>query len=308
MKMCRNTILSNRDTEVLLFLWKYRLATFQAIKARFFASGSSRRAYDRIRKLQSGEFVVQEKITGTRNRVWCLGKRGFNYLSGNVLPDLKTNRFRPHQQYHDLIASSALLGEWLVRIPPKVKIVSEQQLKSMELPELSKMFPTDMEHHPDGIWLFASGKEKTAVALEVELSAKSSKRYEQVCAFYSSNTAFENVIWIVKSPEHGNQILEASRRHGIPREGIHLFVTLDQFKAHIWQSPIRNNTLRGFTMGKVLQTLATGNKLSHSGLGVNVGSTGGQIEVKKTTTSPLLDFNFKLGKSTFYANQDAKNS
>lgn len=306
MKPLRNAILSNSDQEILFFLWKFRLATFQAIKARYFPKDSARKAYDRLRKLEQGKFISQEKIPGTANRIWCLGKRGFEFLIGNTLADLKTNRYRPHRQNHDLLASCALLGDWLHGTPKGVKIITEQQLKSVEIPELTKMFPSELEHHPDGIWLFSSGNEAVAVALEVELSAKTTKRYEQVCAFYSSNTAFENVIWIVRSPDHGNQILNASRMHGIPREGIHLFVTLDHFKASLWQSPIRNSTLKGISMAELLKSLALGRKRTHLETGINVGSTRGQFEVKKAPTNPLLDFSLNLENSYSSASKTAR--
>jgi hypothetical protein len=277
------------------FLWKFRLATFKTLQMRFFKNDSAKRTYDRLRKLEGAEFIKLDTISGKPLRIWRLEKRGFDFLEEHSLPELKAKRFRPHRCYHDLLASAALVGDWLHQVPPTVKIVSEQEIKSLEIPELSAVFPEKMDHDPDGIWFFPATKK--AVALEIELSAKSSKKYEQTCAFYSSSSAFDYVVWIVRSPAHGNQILESSRRYGIPREGVHLFVTLDQFKAELWQSHFRNGQFRGISMAQFLSSVATSGKVSRFEQGITPASSSGHLEITQTHQSPLLDFSFSLRNS-----------
>lgn len=297
MTALRNAILSNEEADLLRFLWKYRVATFGTLKAIYFPARSPKSAYDRCRKMEAGQFVAIEKIPGQKERVFRLDRRGFQYLQANVLPNLKTKYYKPQSHFHDLVASAALIGDWLYSPQSNVRIVSEQEIKSVDIPEISKAFPNGLSHDPDGIWIFRAGKSSRVIALEVEVSGKTDRRYEEVCAFYSSDTFFEHVFWIVKSREHGNQILECSQRHGIPREGVHLMVLLEDFKMNLWDSVIRNGNFKDLPMGMVLNSISKGKDPRTSEPGVTSRSPSGHLGVIQGGRSPLLDFRFSLNNS-----------
>lgn len=308
MRSLRNAILSNEEADLLRFLWKYRVATFRTLKTIYFPTRSSKSAYDRCRKMEAGQFVAIEKIPGQKDRVFRLDRRGFQYLQANVLPNLKTKYYKPQSHYHDLVASAALIGDWLYKPLGSVRIVSEQEIKSVDIPEINKAFPNGLSHDPDGIWIFRSGKANRYLGLEVEISGKTDRRYEEVCAFYSSDTFFEHVFWIVKSREHGNQILECSQRHGIPREGVHLMVLLEDFKMNLWDSVVRNGNFKDLPMGLVLNAIANDTDPRNSESGVTYRSSSGHIGVIKAGRSPLLDFGFSLNNSAVSSAAASPNS
>lgn len=289
-------ILSNKDVELLFHLWKFRLATFKTVQQVIFHEESPKVVYDRLRKLKRGQFITIEKMPGTALRVICLEKLGFNYLAYNVLPELKSKRYRPHSHHHDLLASAGLIGDWTSGPPTGVRLISEQELKSVDISELSKSYPQGLEHHPDGIWVFTYGKEKEAVALEVELTAKSSLRYEQICTFYGSDPFFRNVIWIIKSTAHGNQILQASKKYGVVRQGVHLFILRKDFESLLWRSPIKNSLFKGMPLACLMHALAAGNSICLEKNSVIQASPQHPLDVISDRIAPLLDFSFNLEK------------
>ena len=306
--LLRNPILSSKEVELLLFLWKFRLATFETLRRIAFPSLSAKSAYDRLRKLRSGGFVSVVKIEGRADRVWRLEKRGMDYLTHHVLPELKANRFKPHYNYHDLLASAALIGEWFCGTPRGVRIISEQEMKTVEIAELTRNFPQGMDHHPDGIWILNSGEETKRLALEVELSAKSSKRYQEVGVFYASDTFFDHVVWIIRSKDHGNQILTATRKFGIPRDGVHLFVLLEDFKENLWQSKIRNGDFNGKSLASFFGLMLQRDFINSREPGIISGSPSGHQSVIREHPSPLLDFRFNLGVKRSSENQSTPTS
>lgn len=247
-----NPILSKDDVGVLFFLWKHRIATFAALRSIFYPKVSGKRAYYLLSRLKQGDFVSVDKMDGTRQFVWCLAPRGFKYLCANVLPELRAKTYRPQSPYHDLMVASALLGRWQLKPPEDVSIISEQELSTTELTILPYELRKNMERKPDGLWIFNSGKEKFAIALEVETSGKSSERYEQICAFYTSQLFFRYVVWIVATKTLGRRILECSRAHGIPRDGLNLFIEQKDFVENEWNSKILNESMKGRTLGNLL--------------------------------------------------------
>lgn len=251
-----NPILLSKDQAILKFLWRHRIATFKALKTIFYPEMSAQQAYYQLRRLRRGQFVKVDMIDGTKKTTWRLDLRGFQYLTANSLPALKTKGFRTYSPYHDLVVASALLGGWVNKCPSNVKIVTEQEMNALDLAFLPTEIRKEREHQADGIWIFQTGKERKAIALEVELSAKTDERYEQTCSFYASQLFFENVIWVVSDRTLAQRILDASQRHGVPREGLHLFVLQKNFERLGWNSKFENKSLEHIALGTFLSRRA----------------------------------------------------
>lgn len=285
-----NPILSIKDRDILIFLWRHRISTFAALKYIFYPGVAGDKVYFQLLRLRRGEFVKVEKIDGTKNFVWCLGARGFRYLLANYLPELKTKMYRPQSPFHDLIVAGALLGDWGLEPPSNVDIITEQEISSIEIASLPYDLRKKMEHKPDGLWLIPSGQQNRAVALEVEISAKSAERYEQICAFYSSQIFFEYIVWVVESKALGKKILDCSRRHGMPREGIHLFIEKKDFVISGWDCKILNESMNGLSLADFLMRFAGVQVRESSKKRLNVGSTLTQAGIKNQSPSPFLNF------------------
>lgn len=301
-------ILSSKDRDALYFLWRHRIATFRGLKTVFYPELSNEQAYYHLRRLRRGQYVRVEKADGTRNKVWCLDQRGFRYLVSVSLPELKVKTYKPQRAYHDLMASAVLLGHWAIKQPSNVKLLSEQEMVALELVELPRELRKEREHQPDGIWIFNSGGTSKAIALEVELSGKSSERYEQICSFYTSQIFFENIIWIVECKSLAQKILECSRRHGIPREGIHLFILQKTFEELGWDSTFLNESMGSKSLGNVLTQMAgLGNRIAAPPL-VRHESASNPPSVPQRQQNPFLDFSFSLGNLSILRNRQGPTS
>lgn len=284
-----------------MFLWRHRIATFQTLKVIFFSQESPKTAYFRLKALSAGGFLRIEKITGTPNKIIFLGKRGFEFLSANLLPDdLAHQMYQPHRQYHDLMAMSALLGDWYASSPKNVRIVTEQELATTHISDLPIHLRKSLNHKPDGLWIYTNGEDKKAIALEVEITAKSSPRYEKICAFYTSELFFEKVIWIVANKTLGNRILDDSRYYGNSRENLHLFVEQADFEKNLWQSKVMNKSFGGATMAEVLNSLVKPVNSNALINGLKQVSSESKAEAKHQNQNFFLDFGFRLGIPTAY--------
>lgn len=269
-------ILSEKDQDILIFLWKHRIATFEALRTFFYPDLCKKKAHRRLLRLKQGEFVKSDKMDGTRRLVWYLDTRGFKYLVANFLPELKAKTYRPQSPYHDLMVAGALLGPWKLSPPESVKIITEQELVTTEQEALPYELRKKMEHRPDGLWVMGAGNEKMAVALEVELSGKSSDRYEQICSFYTGNLFFKHVVWIVADKTLGRRIFHSSRKSGIPREDLHLFIEQKDFMERGWDCTILNESMNGISLANLLNTES----------GVKIRS---QLESRRTHDGPSTD-------------------
>jgi DNA-binding PadR family transcriptional regulator len=289
-----NPILSNRDTSILAFLWRYRIATFRAIKTVFFSHASNQQAYYELRRLRRGEYVNVEKIEGTRKVVWTLGTRGFKYLAANVLPELKIKAFRPQSHYHDLLVAAALTGSWLNKAPGAVQMVTEQELRALYLSSIPRELTKDEKHKPDGLWIFSSGKERKAIALEVETSAKTDERYEHIAAFYTSELFFESVVWVVKDKALGRRIHAASEKYGRPRAGLHLFLLQEDMEKHGWDSEFLNQSMGEESLGEYLNRRAGSGTTGAIKQGITRESPTNHPGIPREEIDPFLDFRVSL--------------
>lgn len=293
-KKILNPVLLNKDRQVLHFLWRHRVATFRGIKAVFYQKQSNEQAYYHLRRLKLGQYVKVEYIDGTKKKVWSLDKRGFKFLVSEVLPELKTKTYKPQQAYHDLMVGAALLGYWATNLPSDVKTLSEQEMVSFDPVDLPMELRRERKHQSDGVWIFESGKQSKGIALEVELSGKSSERYEQICSFYTSNLFFEHIVWIVESRSLAIKILECSRRFGIPREGIHLFVLQRDFETLGWDSCFLNESMKTQTLAMKLQEMAGRKFKEMNQPSISVESASNPLGLPEDTKNPFLDFSFSL--------------
>jgi hypothetical protein len=310
MPKVRNPILYKNDQDILRFLWRHKIATFQALKTIFFPKHTAPSAYYRLRALKYGGLITMEKIKGTPDNVWLLAKGGFQYLNSTIMQDEITSRvYRPYSLYHDLVVMSALLGDWYKQAPDIVRVVSEQELTGTYIGELPTNLRKSLDHKPDGLWIFKNGKESKAIALEVEMSTKAFPRYEKTCAFYTAEPFFDKVIWIVEGRSAANKILDASRSFGIVRDGLHLFVEFEDFKMNLWQANILNKSASGATMADILNSKTEPGTVHKIKTGLQQGSSGPPVAAQRTNHNFYLDFGLRLGIPLGYkTSETAKNA
>jgi len=299
MKKLWNPIFRKEDIEILLFLWRHRIATFQALKIIFYPTLSNRQAYDRLKRLRQGNYLVLESLQGTHNRIWQLGKRGQLYVQNELMIESKTKTHNPQSGRHDLIVMAMLLGDWMKKVPESVKMVTEMELMETEIMELPKELRDKPDHRSDGIWIFKNGDSHFGISLEVEINRKSIVRYEAIGSFYNRNLFFKNVIWLINSKSHAAAIQEASQKFGNLRPGLHLFILQKDFEQFLWQSKFLNVSMQNLTVSSFLHQQLSPALLTPL-RDLSPASLGPLTNHKNAKYSPLLNFELSLSNSVAY--------
>jgi hypothetical protein len=294
------TVISQRDEELLLFLWRHRVSTFQTLKSLFFPNTGNETVYNRLRKLRSVDYVSTDFIEHKGKTVWCLGERGFRFLDSYRLPELKTKGFRPKNRYHDLLVMSALLGDWYKKLPDGVDIVTDQELLTCEPGCLPAKLYSQFKHRPDGIWVKPHGREISAVGLEVEINAKAESRYEDICSFYGGFHFIEYVIWVVPERSLAKKILRIAAAGALPREGHHLFILLEDFEKHIWSARFINSSMKDVTMAEFLHKKLNQPFRSPIESRIETPVEHHAVEGCRSINSPLLNFSLSIERLNAY--------
>lgn len=228
--------LTQRDVEILCFLWKFKVSTTEIIHKTFLSNITFKSAYNKLIRLKQKSYIeVHVNQTGG-DPVWVLQKKGFEVVK-NILPELRADCFKSENKEHDLLASSIQLGEIYKIVPGDITLVTEQMLSSYDLEFLPNWVPNVNEHIPDGYWYFIKGNDIKLLSLEVELNNKSRTRYKAYANFYEQFGKDSRVLWVVKSKYQIKQILESMYEYE-PDYKIHNFIFLKDILKHGWSSRI----------------------------------------------------------------------
>ena len=243
---------NERDLEIFLFLWRWKLATTKAIADRFFPNLHPVIAYNRLNALKRGGFIQIQTLDSHGDRfVWILTQKSFRMLR-NHLPALKEEGFRSENIEHDFYTSAVHLGEWLVQQPIKVELFSEQELRRYSLDHYPRWVPRTKLRRPDGYWHVPYNTQMITVALEVELTAKCVDDYGVLARFYKDNPKVTRVVWITRTLSMAKYIEEKIRKEGTKEAPKHNFVVLSDFLKLVWHAPVLFGYEQGKTLGYVL--------------------------------------------------------
>ncbi len=236
--MSSNPILSiHRDIPLLIFLWKWKIATTSALHKRYFLKCRPHRAYCRLLNLTKAGYLDRKTIGAAFETVWTLTEKGFNKILP-YLPSLKDEGFRSENIHHDLITQAVHLGEWLQGEPEHVKLFSEQQLRRYDPNDYLPWVPKDKRRRPDGYWRIDDGKTKETIALEVELNRKPVCELRNIAEFYAENEKIDRVLWAVLSERTAIQINSIFEENHLQRKGFHDFLILNHFLKSGWDAQI----------------------------------------------------------------------
>ena len=243
--------LSDRDKDVLIFLWQFKVATTSMLHCRFFSNITRRATYSVLHRLRKHSYI--EVITNKNGKmpIWTLQKPGFEMAKAYMLNDLKVDGFKSENPEHDLLCSSIHLGEFLKQIPKGITLVSEQMLRTYQPEFLPNWVPDVEEHRPDGYWYFKNATEIKLISLEVEINNKAFVRYKGYSNFYDKFSSTTRVLWIIKSQSQARQILKAMYKYK-PKYKIHNFVILKDILKNGWNAEIYAGVDRGKTINDLI--------------------------------------------------------
>jgi len=243
----RSKISVLRDRPVLIFIWKWKVASTKAVFLRFQNDFKwcLETVYQRLSSLRR-KGLLQLVIEGhNEGRVWMLTPLGL-FTIREHLPALKEEGFASESVSHDILVLAAHLGDWINQTPPSgVFLVTEQQLRRYERDQLPNWIPKDDSHRPDGYWYLPFGESGRTVALEVERSGKGAGPYRKIGEYYNQERGVDSVIWIVDSKQTLERMVNSFCSNLSKYRDIHNFIWLSDFTSFGWHAPFVLGPNRG---------------------------------------------------------------
>ena len=136
----------------------------------------------RLRKLKELKLIEEKKFyLGTENLIRITGR-------AEEIVELNQARFKPVNFYHDL-----LINEILIYFNIKGYSFRTQRQISKEVYSFNQ---GQKKHLPDAILINPNSGEKN-IALELELTLKSSKRYKQILSQYMKDDDYNFAVYIL---------------------------------------------------------------------------------------------------------------
>ncbi len=189
-----NVILTTRDRELLRSLYDHTVMTFSQIALRHFANVAKPTIINRLSKLENAGFISRERIPRMelgRDRnaigvVFQITRLGILSLrqsaSGSDLRALPI-RIHHHSLNHDLILVD--LRQALERRFAGARVTNG---KLLSLSGKAEAMPDLVLERPS---------EKGKVAIELELSAKCERRYQEIVLRYRMSNEYQKVIYFL---------------------------------------------------------------------------------------------------------------
>jgi hypothetical protein len=195
--------LTNRDRNLFALLHSYGFLKTSDLSRLVFTGIRLTTVLRRLRGLETNGFIQRIDLASRGAVAWAVTEKAAKLVS--ELPPKKS--FRPDLIEHDL----KLLE---VRLALEAAGVSRSWIPEHEIRH--KVF----RHHgvryagsllvPDGIMgVETTSGDSKAVAIEVELNFKNSKRYERIFSDYKSRKTLSAVLYVVSDPAIGKAALKA---------------------------------------------------------------------------------------------------
>lgn len=243
-----------RDIPLMIFIWKWKMATTSCLHQKFFSKTKLPAAYKRLWELRTAGFLATRSIDlGNTGHVWVLDKKGFALIQAQ-LPSLKEIGYKSEFIWHDLLSMSLNLGDFLCDLPQGSMLISEQQIRRMHTDELPKWMPAPERHRPDGYIQWIQNNRKITLALEVELQRKTNLIYNDIAQFYQESPVIDLVLWMVSSMAIANNILKCAFLLDPNRVSIHNFFLASDYLNSYWNSEIKVGSHAGKRVCDIYQT------------------------------------------------------
>ncbi len=237
---------------MLKFLWRWKIATTAALTEKFFTTCQPRTAYRRLVALKKAGFIKFRSDSYQEKYIWMLDKSGFQAIRES-LPVLDAEGYRAEHIGHDLLVSAVHLGDWLSAMPERVEVFSEQELRTFHSDFYPNWVPHPTTRRPDGYWRLPIGESMATIALEVELSLKRNVDYEIIGEFYAYQSDITRTLWITEDVSAAKKISKNIKNTIGSKPFTHDFVSLDDYRKLMWQSPILIGPEKGKSISSLLQ-------------------------------------------------------
>lgn len=211
-KKSSHVVLTDRDLKMLMELYENVVTSFYQIHDLFFNGRSHATVMNRLRLLEENSYIVRTKIP--RIKSWR-GDREFG-----VVFQVTTKTIRVLQMKHsDLVFNERPV---VLSIPTLDHDLLINDIKSKLIDKYpgykwvngKNLNPKDLRKIPDAILVLAN--EPKAIAIELELHAKSSQRYSQIITEFRLSAGIEKVIYVTPNEQIDRKIMSVIEGFDVP--------------------------------------------------------------------------------------------
>jgi hypothetical protein len=231
--------LSSRDAKILEYIWKWKIASTASIHEAINRPQSEYSTTKVLERLKANGFILDFHHPRERFYVWSLTEFGFA-ATAQYLGEIAEDGYLSENHRHDRLVQAFQLGEWSTHQNPRVLFFTEQDLRRRGVEYYPSWVPHTTEHRPDGYTRIAGTKRQWTFAFEVELSAKSTQKYEGILRFYKLSAGIDRVFWLVGDPFIKDQILSAKACIKDDSTNYHVFVDLGDYEKNGWDAQVTN--------------------------------------------------------------------
>lgn len=208
-----HVLLTERDLDMMTALHDHVVLSFTQIHERFFPARTIATAMNRLRRIESQGWIERLRIPrlrieGRRNAtgvVFQLSYRGRTMLA-RARPEVsifeKCPVLNPHQLDHDLLIAD--IAEHFKRRFPGYQWTNGRYLLDSD----------GFKKIPDAV-LQRTAVDR-AIAIELELTGKSARRYRDIVAALRTSQRIEKVIYVTASHAIGRKIMSAIEGYQVP--------------------------------------------------------------------------------------------
>lgn len=265
--------LTERDRNILHFLWKWKLASTATIHEVIGRPLSPYSTYKTLERLCRNYFIESRRTFEQNFSSWVLTDKGFETIR-NSLGDLCELGYGSENCWHDLNVMAFQLGEWATNQLPIVTHFTEQELRRRSMNTYPPWVPNSKEHRPDGYTLIKTDKKEFVLAFEVEIWPKALSSYEATARFYDLMKKISRVYWLVGDPHIKELVLRAKDCIKDKSQNFHLFVDMNEYIRSGWDALVTNE--RSENLGSFRQTMQG---LCGESYGAYLGTIGGNSRV-----------------------------
>lgn len=202
-----------RDIEILRFVFKFRVVTYDQIRRKFFASRHESASRNRIRALAKSGFVrtFPKEADGLFYKCVCLTKEAWPLIRESFPFEVQTPYFESESPEHDhRIAEIAMRFE---KLSLYEDMVTENLFQSSEEFKSQPEFRDLVIIQSDGaLKLKDSEGTEFLYSVELEASKKTPERYAEKLAAYYRAGGIDGVLYICASQEIRDVIARADRQ------------------------------------------------------------------------------------------------
>lgn len=189
--------LTERDFTLLQYLYDYRMMSMEQIRRYIFTNNAWPTITNRITKLEQGDFIERLKVAnlihplrlknvGTVLKITSLGIGTLANKFASQTFSESVSDIRVQQLQHDLLLLD-VVESLKAKHPKNVFVEGNRYVKGVG----------DQARIPDFVMIDPDTKETTAI--ELELTAKSERRYRHIILDYRMSKSFSKVLFVTAS-------------------------------------------------------------------------------------------------------------